>query len=493
MNGMEELTKTYSIGPDEADIVEMNSYRSTDKEIEVTLEKDEEPKSMSYLRKWVITLIIAGTSFCMTIISSCWSMLSEDIEEYFHISRETSVLGITLYIFGLGLGPTFLSPVSEYHGRKVTFIGGLFFAFAFQFLSSFSNNFGSILFGRFMTGFSGSAFMTVAAGTLSDIFEKIEIGSPMLIFSLTPFLAPLLGPTVSGAICTTISWRWVFHVMLIFTFTMLCLILFFVPETYHPVLLKRKAVRMRKETGDNRYFAPLEKQPLTLFQSTVLSSRRPVLLLFRDPMMLVLCFYSGVVLAIVYMFFVAFPYIFRTVYGFSLLFQGLSFLGLVVGMLFTVVAIPLIQKLYVRQVKNNGGKAEPEFRLPLVMLGSVNCTIGLWIIAWVSYSNLHWIGVEIGAVFYGLGTALVLTGIFNYTIDGYRLYAASGMAANSLVRSYMAGIFPLFTYQMYVAMGIHWATTFLAFLSMVLIPLPFIFYKYGKALRARSPYGWTDD
>lgn len=462
-------------------------------EIEVTLDSEEDPKNMSNLRKWGISLIVSATSFCVTIISSCWSMLSADIEEHFNVSRELSVLGITLYIFGMGLGPMFLSPVSEYHGRKITFVCGLIFAVAFQFLSSFSNNFGSILFGRFMTGFSGSAFMTVAVGTLSDIFEKIEIGSPMLIFSLTTFLAPLLGPLISAVICTTVSWRWIFHVMMIFTFVMLCLISFTVPETYHPVLVKRKAMRMRNDTEDARYFAPLEKEPLNLMQSTILSARRPLLLILRDPMMLVLCFYSGLVLAIVYMFFVAFPYIFEHVYGFSLLFQGLSFLGLVVGMFFTVIAIPLIQKLYVVQVRNNDGKAEPEFRLPMVMVGSVNCSIGLWIIAWVPYRNLHWIGVEIGAVFYGLGTALVLTGIFNYTIDGYRLYAASGMAANSFVRSYMAGIFPLFTYQMYLKMGVHWATSLLAFLSMVLVPLPFIFYKYGKSLRARSPYGWSED
>ncbi|ODV96442.1 hypothetical protein PACTADRAFT_75565 [Pachysolen tannophilus NRRL Y-2460] len=451
-----------------------------------------DPKNMSFVRKWIITLIVSFTALCITMISSCWSMATDHVMEFFHIGREVSILGISLYIFGLGLGPTFLSPISEYHGRRLTYVGGLFCVVCFQLIASFCDNIGGVLFSRFMTGFSGSAFMSVSSGTISDMFDKSQIGTAMVVYSIMPFLGPSLGPLISAAINSSIYFRWTFHVMLIFSGAMLVAIILFVPETYVPVLIKRKAIKLRKETGNQMLYAPLERTPLTLFQSTILSSKRPLLLLIKDPMMLSLCFYSGLILAIVYMFFVSFPYIFSEVYGFGIMGQGLSFMGLIVGILLLLPSAPLLQKLYEVQIERNNGKHEPEFRLPAVMLGSIFIAIGLFILAWTAFSKCFWIGPLIGSACYGLGTALIFTGIFTYTVDAYRLFAASGMAANSLIRSAMAGVFPLFTLQMYEKLGIHWATTLLAFCATALIPMPFIFYKYGAYLRSRSPFGWTD-
>jgi hypothetical protein len=52
----------------------------------------------------------------------------------------------------------------------------------------------------------------------------------------------------------------------------------------------------------------------------------------------------------------------------------------------------------------------------------------------------------------------------------------------------MGAVFPLFTFQMYETLGIDWATTLLAFLSVIMIPIPFVFFKWGPAIRAKSQY-----
>jgi hypothetical protein len=41
---------------------------------------------------------------------------------------------------------------------------------------------------------------------------------------------------------------------------------------------------------------------------------------------------------------------------------------------------------------------------------------------------------------------------------------------------------------MYVALGNHWATSLLAFLTVAMLPFPYIFFKHGKRLRRRSRY-----
>lgn len=50
-----------------------------------------------------------------------------------------------------------------------------------------------------------------------------------------------------------------FYTLIIWSGVQLLLIIVVVPETYHPVLLRRKAIRLRSETGDPRYVAPIEK------------------------------------------------------------------------------------------------------------------------------------------------------------------------------------------------------------------------------------------
>lgn len=83
---------------------------------------------------------------------------------------------------------------------------------------------------------------------------------------------------------------------------------------------------------------------------------------------------------------------------------------------------------------------------------------------------------------------LVFLSCMNYLIDSYTIYAASVLAANSVLRSLFGAAFPLFTTQMYGTLGIHWASTIPAFLALACLPFPFLFYKYGEAIRMKCKY-----
>jgi len=170
---------------------------------------------------------------------------------------------------------------------------------------------------------------------------------------------------------------------------MLISIIVFVPETYHPVyvsspcikgtdeltyksnrLLRRKAQKLRKETGDDRWHAPIEKLKRSVAQSVLRSCYRPILLLVLEPMCLNLCIFSGILLGILYLFFGAFQLVFGNVYGFSLWQRGLCFLGLFVGMVFAILSDPLWRRLYARLEKHHENAVkkvddfQPEWRLP---------------------------------------------------------------------------------------------------------------------------------
>lgn len=94
----------------------------------------------------------------------------------------------------------------------------------------------------------------------------------------------------------------------------------------------------------------------------------------------------------------------------------------------------------------------------------------------------------IGSAPFGFGMVLVFLSMMNYLIDSYLIYAASVLAASSLLRSLFGAAFPLFTSTMYENLGIHWASSVPAFLSVACVPFPFLFYKYGPLIRSKCPY-----
>lgn len=134
-----------------------------------------------------------------------------------------------------------------------------------------------------------------------------------------------------------------------------------VPETFVPYILKEKAAKLRKTTGDHRYWAPLDRRPHSLTHSILISCYVPFELLLVDRMALLLdlwyvtlvactcssltyCCRSALILGILYLTFQAFPIIFGVVHGFPLEFVGMSFLGIGIGMIIGLLCQPLFNR-----------------------------------------------------------------------------------------------------------------------------------------------------
>jgi len=101
---------------------------------------------------------------------------------------------------------------------------------------------------------------------------------------------------------------------------------------------------------------------------------------------------------------------------------------------------------------------------------------------------LHWSISIIATAPFGFGMVLVFLSIMNYLIDSYVIFAASVLAANSVLRSLFGAAFPLFTTYMYQNLGIHWASSIPAFLALMCVPFPFLFYKYGESIRLKCKF-----
>ena len=226
----------------------------------------------------------------------------------------------------------------------------------------------------------------------------------------------------------------------------------------------------------------------SLGQTIVRSLYRPFLMLALDPMCLNLCLFSSILLGILYLFFGAFGVVFSGVYGFDLSQVGLSFCGLLIGMVLATASDPMWQKNYERLVRKNADQSEPEYRLPPSIAGSFLVVIGLFWFAWTIQPTISPVVPLTGAGFFGAGIVLVYSGIFTFLVEAFPLYAASALAANSFARSSFAAAFPLFGIQMYKTLGFHWASSLLAFLTVAMAPFPYVFFVYGRRLRKKSRF-----
>ncbi|WYZ37772.1 hypothetical protein EsH8_II_001278 [Colletotrichum jinshuiense] len=450
------------------------------------------PRSMKNAKKWLIVSIVSCASFCVTAASSIYTSTYAQMDAEFGNSRIVGTLGLSFFVLGISLGPMFLSPLSEFYGRRPIYLVSWSMYIIWLIPSAVAKNIATMIVARFLDGLSGSAFLAVSGGTVSDLFARHELQAPMLMYSMAPFIGPCIGPLIGGFINYNVNWRWTYYVMIIWAFALLVAIVVFVPETYHPIVLRNKARKMRKETGDERWKAPVEKSTKSVSKTIALSLMRPFQLLFFEPMVLNLCIFSAILLGILYLFFGAFPLVFTTIHGFNLWQVGLTFLGILTGMFVAGASDPLWHHIRSRLIANLEKEtgvenaSEPEFRLPPVIFGAFLCPIGIF---WFGWSlHVHWIMPIIGSGIFGAGIVLVFTGIFTFLVDAYPLYAASVLAANAFLRCMFAAAFPLFGTQMYNKLGYSWASSLLAFLTVVMVPFPFIFFKYGKKIRGRSRF-----
>ncbi|KAI8668550.1 Bicyclomycin resistance [Fusarium keratoplasticum] len=234
----------------------------------------------------------------------------------------------------------------------------------------------------------------------------------------------------------------------------------------------------------------MEKVNKSIARTISLSLFRP----FFEFMVLNLCVFSAILLGILYLFFGAFPLVFRNAHDFNLWQFSLSFLGILVGTLMAGAADPMFHGirccLVARLEKKTGIQvsSEPEFRLPPAICGSFLVPIGLFTFGWTTFPHVHWIVPIIGSSIFGAVNLLVCTGIFTFLVDAYPLYAASALAANAFVRCLFAATFPLFGNQMSDKLGYQWASSLLGFLTLAMLPFLYLFFRYGKRIRGNSRF-----
>ncbi|TXT03810.1 hypothetical protein VHUM_04374 [Vanrija humicola] len=454
----------------------------------------EDPYNYSVSYKWTCTLIAATGTLAVTMGSSSLSGAIHGIKADFPGYNNMVYIMVTgIYLGGFVLGPFLWAPASEVYGRRMVYVVTMApFTVLCAGLCG-AQNVTALLVLRFLAGTFGCSSMTNAGGLISDMFRAKDRGLAMGVFGAMPWLGPALGPIVGGFL-SPISWRWAGAVVAIFAGVLALLHLVYLPETYAPVLLRQRANTLSRETGQVYRCVYDAAKPFSTRELIKTQLKVPFILLFTEPIVFVLSLYLACIFSILYLQFTSFPIVFQGERHWSPGISSLSFLGTSIGC--NVALLYMVfwgNPAYAKSLKQRG-YLPPEARLPSAISGALLIPIGLFIFAWTcSPTRIPWIISILATVPFGAGMVLVFLACTNYLVDAYLHTAASVLGASTVTRSIMAVILPLFTVDMYDALGVNWASSVCAFISLAFTPVPFLLIAYGPRIRRMTKHGREAD
>jgi len=99
------------------------------------------------------------------------------------------------------------------------------------------------------------------------------------------------------------GWRWLFWFLAIFGGVSTFVLFLTMPETYAPIILGRKAKRIRERTSDKHVYAAIEWEDKRIWKMLQITLSRPFQLLFGDIIVFLVCLYLSFCYGVQYMFF----------------------------------------------------------------------------------------------------------------------------------------------------------------------------------------------
>lgn len=185
---------------DEFPDISVKTDHSGSEYFEVTWEPKDRfnPHNWTTTRRIFATLAVCLIALSTTMASSIDAAVVSEAANEFGVSETAESLATGLYLIGFGVGALVASPLSEMVGRFPVYLGTLIIFGCWILGAALAPNFGAQLAFRFLAGLMGTAPLTVAGGSVGDLWNPVERTFGFPIFAVPAFSGPILG---MSAIC----------------------------------------------------------------------------------------------------------------------------------------------------------------------------------------------------------------------------------------------------------------------------------------------------
>lgn len=271
----------------------------------------------------------------------------------------------------------------------MVYFTALMLVILFVMAKALAPNYGAALAFRFLCALFAAAPMTVAGGTVGDIWQPLQIPFGLPLVTIAAYSGPILGPVI-GAYTPEIGYVWADWISMIIAGVSLVVVMLAQPETFSPVLLEWRAKHLRELIGDNRYRAAHTSTSANSLGPRLLTNvSRPFVMIWTEPIILIFSFYLVLLYFVLFTFLNGYPFIFANVYGISTSLTFVIFVAMIPGV---IVALAMIPPLYsmtkkaARQAEAEGNALQPEVSLYWAMAGaSIMMPVSLFWMAWTCF------------------------------------------------------------------------------------------------------------
>ncbi|KAE8153380.1 major facilitator superfamily domain-containing protein [Aspergillus avenaceus] len=445
------------------------------------------PMNWSTMKKVSQILFMSVNTLLTPLASSMFAPGVGYVLREFH--SNSAMLGsftVSVFVLGYAVGPILIGPLSEMYGRVPLYHTCNAIFLIFTIACAVAQSLPQLIIFRFFAGVAGVCPLTIGAGTVADMIPTEKRAGVMSIWGLGPILGPTIGPVAGGFLAQAEGWRWIFWVLTIAlgVVTIGCFVCF--RESYAPVLLRRKAARLRKETGNVNLHSEHDNVQSTkdLFISAL---ARPGKLFFCSPIVFLLAMFQAITYGYLYLMFTTLTPIFESAYGFSSGTAGLAYLGFGIG---SIIGLAIFGVWSDRTATAHTARGcfKPESRLPPMVFGCWAIPASLFWYGWAAKAQTHWIVPILGTGLFAIGLMTVFMASNVYLVESYLMHAASVTAAATVVRSLAGAFLPLAGPSMYDTLGLGWGNSLLAFIALAMCAGPLVFWKYGEKIRTHPRF-----
>lgn len=197
-----------------------------------------DPTTWPIHHKWIYTILVGLTMFNGSFASTAPNGSGPHMVQQFGLSNEEMVFIATSFVGGCVAGPIVWAPLSEIYGRRITFLTSMLFYTITNIGCALAPTKAVLFACRFVDGVFASSAFSNAAALITDLFSPVDRAKPMIVASLAPLLGPCFGPLFGAGVSSKLRWPFVFWLLGAIGLV-LQVVLFFLPETYAPVIARR--------------------------------------------------------------------------------------------------------------------------------------------------------------------------------------------------------------------------------------------------------------
>ncbi|PIG84234.1 MFS transporter [Aspergillus arachidicola] len=456
---------------------------------------DEDPMNpRNFTTRVMATLIVSALAFVVSAASSIESAVLRQNSAAYNVSEVVASLATGIFLLGFAAGSLVSGPLLGDSWPKYC----LYWLYV------------SLTF-RFLAGVFGCPPLTCAGGAVADLWDPLEKTLIFPLYAILSFGGAVLSPVIASYMGQgTLSWRWTNWIVLIMAGLVLGLVVLSQPETYSPLLLKWKARHLRQLTGDPRYQSKLDLDRTSLLSRIVTACGRQFTLAMYEPIILLLALYMTILYIVLFTFFDGYTHIFSDVHDLSQGLTNIIWVAMYVGIMLAGLIVPgmyssmknALKEIQSRDDNGNDNGASsnrqspptkspslnPKNRLWYTMISAPAIPISLFWMGWTDYKNISVWSPIVGSSLFGFGSICMFISSYMYVIDAYEIYAASALGFMTVTRYCAAGGMTVAGVPFYNNVGVEWTLTILGIISAVMVPVPYIFWKFEKVIRGWSRY-----